>query len=269
MGAADLATEVMILANLSYPNIVQIRGVSAADFDKISFVQGYFLILDRLYYTVEEKLPKWKKELPKWSMLSKKRQMIELSKRLIAAYDLASALQYLHHRKIIYRDLKAQNAGFDARGDIKLFNFELSRDLKMEDKTVDGNYKLTGNTGTRRYIVPEVSLHKSYNFSADTYSFAILLWEICALIRPFKNCTYEEHTENVILGNTRPPAKKFWPLSIKLLLRSMWCKQASERPDFEYIMSVIDETISKHIDKTKHMTCHRKSSFLRLSDNVY
>ena len=269
IGAADLATEVMILTNLSHPNIIQIRGISAADFDQIGSVQGYFLILDRLYDTVEQKLPKWKKELPKWSLFTKETQRIKLAQRLVAAYDLASALQYVHDRNIIYRDLKAQNAGFDARGVIKLFDFGLSRELKKQDKTEDGNYKLTGNTGTRRYMAPEVALSKSYNLSADVYSFGILFWEICALERPFKNYSYEDHTERVILGKKRPSMKKFWPSSIKSVLKSMWSNQPSERPNFDFIMCVIEETISKYVAKSEHMTCHRKSSFLRLSDNAY
>jgi len=46
-GAANLAMEVIILSNLSHPNIIQIHGVSATEFDKIGSAKGYFIILDR------------------------------------------------------------------------------------------------------------------------------------------------------------------------------------------------------------------------------
>ena len=71
--------------------------------------------------------------------------------------------------------MKAQNCRFDASGDIKLFDFRFVKELKEEDKTKDGNYKLTSNMGTRRYMAPEVVLGKAYNFSADVYSYSILL----------------------------------------------------------------------------------------------
>jgi len=186
-----------------------------------------------------------------WSKLNLKKHNLHLAKRLVAAHDLASALQYLHDRKIIYRDLKAQNCGFDASGDIKLFDFGFAKELKEEDKTKDGNYKLTSNTGTRRYMAPEVVLGEAYNFSADVYSYSIILWEICAMKRAFSSLSFEEHYNNAILGNTRPSLKTFWPSSIKKIFRSMWSKNSSERPDFEFILPVIEKFICKHIDVTK------------------
>lgn len=36
--------------------------------------------------------------------------------RLTVCYDLASALMYLHEHKIVYRDIKPENIGFDHRG---------------------------------------------------------------------------------------------------------------------------------------------------------
>lgn len=55
---------------------------------------------------------------------------------------------------IIYRDLKPDNIGFDVRGDVKLFDFGLSRELP-ERKLDDGTYHMTGDTGSPRYMAPE------------------------------------------------------------------------------------------------------------------
>lgn len=264
IGATDLAMEVMILSNLNHQNIIKLRGVSATGFDEIGSAQGYFLVLDRLYDTLEQKLHKWKADLPKWNLLKSKEQKVKFSLRLIAAFDLASALEYLHDQKIIYRDLKAQNVGFDARGDIKLFDFGLAKELKEEYRTKTGNYKLTSNTGTRRYMAPEVALNDDYNLSADVHSFAILLWEICALKRAYKGFSYESHLENALIGNTRPSIKKNWPSSIKLLLESMWSKQASERPEFKAILPIIEKYVLKHIKKSSLKSSSQRSTFLRL-----
>lgn len=61
---------------------------------------------------------------------------------------------------IIYRDLKPENIGFDIRGDCKLFDFGLARELRPNLKNTDGLYALTGLTGSRRYMAPEVVLCK-------------------------------------------------------------------------------------------------------------
>lgn len=54
----------------------------------------------------------------------------------------------------MYRDLKPDNIGFDVRGDLKLFDFGLSRQLPPQRLT-DGTYRMTGDTGSPRYMAPE------------------------------------------------------------------------------------------------------------------
>jgi serine/threonine protein kinase len=55
---------------------------------------------------------------------------------------------------VVYRDLKPDNVGFDVRGDVKIFDFGLSRQLPSE-KLKDGTYNMTGDTGSPRYMAPE------------------------------------------------------------------------------------------------------------------
>ena len=91
---------------------------------------------------------------------------------LLICHFIATPLPYEHNsdlnkkscftfpNSIIYRDIKPNNIGFDVRGDLKLFDFGLSRELRDIDKTEGGMYKLTGCTGSRRYMAPEVALCK-------------------------------------------------------------------------------------------------------------
>jgi len=97
---------------------------------------------------------------------------------------LASALEYLHKQNIVYRDLvsdywqtltslfiyaftnilheilnvtqKPDNIGFNFKGELKMFDFGLAKRITNADCTDDGLYHLTGNTGSLRYMAPEV-----------------------------------------------------------------------------------------------------------------
>ena len=67
-----------------------------------------------------------------------------------------------------------------------------------EEANANGTYKLTPNTGSIRYMAPENGNKWPYNFLADSYSFGILLWEICSLKRPFVCYTPKEIRDMVM-----------------------------------------------------------------------
>ena len=89
------------------------------------------------------------------------------------------------------RAQKPENIGFTKEGVLKLFDFGLAKELKPHRRLPDGTYQLTGNTGSRRYMAPEVAGVRPYNLSVDAYSFGILLWELSALEKPFDGFTGE------------------------------------------------------------------------------
>ena len=72
--------------------------------------RGYFIVLDRLYDTLEQRTGLWSHRLQKanrptgWMTRSKVQREI-WEQRLVVAYDLASALEYMHSMGIAYRDL--------------------------------------------------------------------------------------------------------------------------------------------------------------------
>jgi serine/threonine protein kinase len=122
--------------------------------------EKYFIVMDRLYDTMDKRILKWEKSLKKFSGMSGKfmdrdgsKQAALLEERLVAAFDLCAAICYLHDHKIIYRDIKPDNIGFDIRQDVKLFDFGLAKEITCDVKAVgDGTYKLTAGTGSIRYM---------------------------------------------------------------------------------------------------------------------
>ena len=156
-GMYDMATETRILSSIMHPNIVKLRAIAQGTW----FDETYFIVMDRLCDTLETRLEKWSRKQKRLTGIAgsiidrkgkKKAKLYE--KRIVAAFDLSSALAYLHKQLIIHRDIKPENIGFDIRGDIKIFDFGLSKEIPLEGAFDGGLFKFTEMTGSPRYMAP-------------------------------------------------------------------------------------------------------------------
>ncbi len=57
--------------------------------------------------------------------------------RLQVACNICVAIRHLHQLKIVFRDLKPDNVGFDFEGQVKLFDFGLAKELDPLQGTPD------------------------------------------------------------------------------------------------------------------------------------
>ena len=178
------------------------------------------------------------------------------------ALDIANALNYLHNcvhadACIIHRDLKPDNIGFAMDGSLKLLDFGLCTVVnKGDDK--DEVYKMTGNTGSLRYMAPEVVLRKPYNSSVDVYSFGILLWQMARDQVPFKGYGKEQFVKEVVLGGLRPKLDKSWPTGLTDLIEKSWHKDFLERPTFPEIQERLRSLIKEDLTKNSNPNANTK-----------
>ncbi|KAL7482553.1 hypothetical protein ACHAW6_008227 [Cyclotella cf. meneghiniana] len=240
--ASDMATETYFFSVLNHRHILKMRAVGQGDM----FSPSYFLVLDRLYGTLNDRIGgEWKHRRDRleldffvWGRGRKMKMLWE--ERLGVAKDLAGALSYLHDMCIIYRDLKPENVGFDGKGVTKLFDFGLAKQVRREDAT-DGTYRLTANTGSIRYMSPEVGDGWPYNFKADSYSFAVLLWEMLALEVAFDSYTPQQIVNMARKWGERPKLKDEWSERLKEAMRNGWDSNFRKRPtmkDFELMLEL-------------------------------
>ena len=86
--------------------------------------------------------------------------------------EVARGMDYLHKRRVVHRDLKAANLLLDDAGCVKIADFGVARLLDA------GGGVMTAETGTYRWMAPEIITHAPYDEKADVYSYGILLWEL-------------------------------------------------------------------------------------------
>jgi len=283
-GTIDLVMEGMFLASLSHPNIIKVRGLPEGGVKSLvasgsggggGSSRGYFLILDRLFDTLADRIYNtWKVEhrltcKKKLPFLNDKQDCIErnkhLAERLKVAFDICAALKYLHSKNIIYRDLKPENLGFDVRGDIKLFDLGLVRELHPKDADPYGNYKMS-MAGTPRYMAPECGKYQPYNLSADVYSFSMLLWEILTLTKPLENYNLPKLKNEIFLKGDRPPRRKIFNKKMRNLVAEGWDQRANARPSIDKVYDELKKEYVKlsprHLGEDEVSHDRRRSTFV-------
>ena len=148
--------------------------------------------------------------------------------RLRLMAELADALDHLHTRAILgahvaHRDVKPPNFGLTATRSLVLYDFGLSVALLAKHSTRGDTFELTGDTGTRRYMSPEVAEGKPYGVSVDVYGWAICAYEIFHLRgKPFHGLSVSQHTERVVRNGARPVIPSTWDHRLIELFPRAW-----------------------------------------------
>lgn len=235
-GVIDLTIETQILSVVSHPNIIKLRGSNKHGLLEPS----YFIVLDRLYSTLHDKMEEWGKKTGKLHGLVKRvKNKKSLKEKLGIAYNIACALAYLHTLRIVHRDVKPDNIGFDHKGELKLFDFGLACELRKEYRDGNGLYQMTGNTGSRRYMAPEVAREEAYNHTVDIYSLGILLWEIMEEKKAFDGYSLETHDIMVAQVGERPEINENWPEPVSQLIEKCWAHNCRKRPQSDVLCITI------------------------------
>ncbi|CAG5124529.1 unnamed protein product [Candidula unifasciata] len=120
--------------------------------------------------------------------MQRQRRLPEEHARFYAA-EICLALNFLHTRGIVYRDLKLDNVLLDAEGHIKLTDYGMCKEgLKPGDTT--GTF-----CGTPNYIAPEILRGEEYDFSVDWWALGVLMYEMMAGRSPFDTVGHADNPD--------------------------------------------------------------------------
>ncbi|KAI4375811.1 hypothetical protein MLD38_013637 [Melastoma candidum] len=173
-----------------------------------------------------------------YDYLHKQKGVFKLPTLLKVAIDVSKGMDYLHQNNIIHRDLKAANLLMDENEVVKVADFGVAR-VKSHSGV------MTAETGTYRWMAPEVIEHKPYDHKADVFSFGVVLWELLTGKLPYELLTPLQAAVGVVQKCLRPTIPKNTHPKLVELLERCWQQDPELRPDFSEIITVLQQIVKE------------------------
>ncbi len=161
---------------------------------------------------------------------------LPLSDALIIGVQVAGALDAIHRRGILHRDLKTENVlvSLDQKGRLraKLIDFGVAEILGGPD----GALLSPGVVGTPESMAPEQAIGRHIDLRCDIYSFGVLLYEMVTGAAPFRGDDVPLLLERVINEPPLPPsqspgaARQYIPPDLEALILGCLAKDPAGRP---------------------------------------
>ncbi|CAB4419745.1 unnamed protein product [Rhizophagus irregularis] len=164
------------------------------------------------------------------------------------AFQLSSAIEYLHEKEITYEDLNSNNI-FMQQNSIKLADFGLSKRIKSTDQIsfdtvpydAPEGFNITGGNlqDVNRENKQAEKLKKS-----DVYSTGVLFWELSSGKRPFADKEYNISLAREISQGLREGIVEGTPKEYSNLYAKCWDSDPDKRPTIQEVAIILQSMIS-------------------------
>ena len=145
--------------------------------------------------------------------------------------QLSLGLSYLHHKKILHRDIKTKNIFIKNNLTVKIGDFGIAKILNSTS-----SYAHTF-IGTPYYISPELCKDQPYNDKSDVWSLGCVLYELCTLNHPFEGGTQVEIYEKIMTQKFKAISPEY-SLELKKMVDLLLEKDEKKRPKMKDILKM-------------------------------
>lgn len=200
--------------------------------------------------------------------------------------QVGEALGEAHRHGIIHRDVKPSNVAINERGNVKVLDFGLAKQLDLGPSNADDSNQgtlLTAQTregmivGTPLYLSPEQAMGAEVDTRSDLFALGSLLYECIAGKPPFDARSPAEICAKIIRDDPTPPST--WNPDVPEELDRIVLKALAKKPQARYQTAdeMIDDLESTHsrimgLDRTvtrmivPHHDLHPTGALATLSD---
>ncbi|XP_060766448.1 serine/threonine-protein kinase Nek4 isoform X3 [Neoarius graeffei] len=224
--------EAQLLSQLKHPNIVTYReSWEGADYQL--YIVMRFCEGGDLYHRLKQQ---------KGELLPE-RQVVEWF------VQIAMALQYLHEKHILHRDLKTQNIFLTKTNIIKVGDLGIARVLENQ------NDMASTLIGTPYYMSPELFSNKPYNYKSDVWALGCCVYEMATLKHAFNAKDMNSLVYRIVEGKLPQMPSQYDP-QLGELIKRMLCKRPDDRPDVKHVLRqpYIKQQIAVFLETTKEKT---------------
>ena len=208
--------EAIILKKLDHPNIIKFKEVFLQRKPKpaLNIVTEYADGGD-----LNQKIEKQKK--------------VPFSEAQILDYitQICLALQHIHKKKIIHRDLKSGNIFLMKSGIVKLGDFGIAKGLQSTWE------KAKTLVGTPYFLSPEIITNKPYDAKCDIWALGVLLYELMTFRMPFNAVSLPLLSIKINRGVYKPPPSTY-SSEIRDLLKKCLTVDPDQRPSIDDILKL-------------------------------
>ena len=162
-----------------------------------------------------------------------KQKKVPFSEAQILDYitQICLALQHIHKKKIIHRDLKSGNIFLMKSGIVKVGDFGIAKGLQSTWE------KAKTFVGTPYFLSPEIINNQPYDNKSDIWALGVLLYELMTFQMPFNAVSLPLLSIKINRGVYKPPPSTY-SSDIRNLLKKCLTVNPDKRPSIDEILKL-------------------------------